>query len=70
MTSAKINPSVRAEVLRLLGAVPRGLSAGGMARIGRMSPQDVETALAEMEAAASRRECQGGEPTVAALTGA
>ena len=49
--SAKVNPSVRAEVVRLLGAEPRGLTSLGMSRISRMNLPDVEAALAELEAA-------------------
>ena len=49
MTTTKISPSVRAEVCRLLGAEPRGLSADAMARISRLPLASVAAALAELE---------------------
>ena len=49
--ATKVTPAVRAEVVRLLGYVPSGLSADAMARIGRLSLPAVETVLGEMERA-------------------
>ena len=48
-TTTKVNRYVHAEVRRLLACEPRGLSAGGMARISRLPLASVAAALAELE---------------------
>ena len=51
MTQAKVTPSVREEVLRLLSIVPSGLAAAAMAQISRLQLSAVEAVLAELDLA-------------------